>query len=360
MSFFLGNSSQRSEPGTGSASAAPQSAPLIEAEHLVKHYGQTKAVSDVSFRVARGEVVGFLGPNGAGKSTTMKMLTGFLRPTSGRAAILGIDMASHAIEAQRHIGYLPENAPLYDEMMVLDFLGFVADLRGIDGQRRRSQLRRVVERCGLGDVLGKDISELSKGYRQRVGLAQALLDDADLLILDEPTSGLDPNQIVDIRALIRDLGKEKTVLLSTHILSEVQAVCDRAIIINNGQIVADAAPEALGALAGGGIEVVVTLKERNVAAGGAPLAVRLRPALAALPNVMSVQLLPTPGDGDAQASFLLRAQAHADEVREAVFDLAVSEGCMLTDLHQREVSLEETFQRLTKSHSSRPGGRHAA
>ena len=186
----------------------------------------------------------------------------------------------------------------------------------------------------------------------------ALLDDADLLILDEPTSGLDPNQIVDIRALIREVGKDKTVLLSTHILSEVQAVCDRAIIINQGRIVADAAPDALGALAGGGIDVVVTLKVRNASANTQALGDRMRARLSGLPDVVSVQAMAASAAGTS--TFVMRARAQADDVREAVFDLAVSEGCMLIDLHQREMSLEETFQRLTKNDAAKAGDRHAA
>lgn len=353
MSRSLGHESRSSNSFTDS-DAAPQAA-LIEADQLVKHYGETQAVRGVSFRVTRGEVVGFLGPNGAGKSTTMKMLTGFLRPTSGRARIMGIDMAHDALEAQRHIGYLPENAPLYDDMMVIDFLRFVADLRGLSPQRRSAQLRSVTDRCGLGSVLGKDISQLSKGYRQRVGLAQALLDDADLLILDEPTSGLDPNQIVEIRALIRDLGRDKTVLLSTHILSEVQAVCDRAIIINNGRLIADATPEQLGAQAHGGVRMMASLRARG---DGVLEHARIHKALMALPLVTEVQAAGEPHD--REASFFVVASGDDDALRESLFDLAVSEKLILSNLQKHEASLEETFQRLTGAQESPAGGRHAA
>jgi ABC-2 type transport system ATP-binding protein len=337
------------------SSAQAAATPLIEAEHLVKHYGATEAVRDVSFRVHRGEVVGFLGPNGAGKSTTMKMLTGFLRPTRGRARIMGIDMAEDALEAQRHIGYLPESAPLYDDMMVVDFLSFVADLRGIVGARRRTQLRSVVEQCGLGDVLGKDIAALSKGFRQRVGLAQALLDDADLLILDEPTSGLDPNQIVEIRALIRQLGRDKTVLLSTHILSEVQAVCNRAIIINQGTLVADAAPDKLAGQLEGSLSLAASFRARPGAE------VDRTALLAAVGNLPMVQrAVPAPAQNARDAAFAVTGQGDEGALREAVFDLAIAHELMLVDLHRNETSLEETFQRLTGAQQQAGEGRHAA
>lgn len=354
MSRSSGGHESHSSNSASDAEKAPPAA-LIEADQLVKHYGTTEAVRGVSFRVTRGEVVGFLGPNGAGKSTTMKMLTGFLRPTSGRARVMGIDMAHDALEAQRHIGYLPENAPLYDDMMVIDFLRFIADLRGLSAQRCRTQLRNVTERCGLGSVLGKDISQLSKGYRQRVGLAQALLDDADLLILDEPTSGLDPNQIVEIRALIRDLGRDKTVLLSTHILSEVQAVCDRAIIINNGQLIADATPEQLGAQAHGGVRMMATLRVRGEAALDAA---RIQQALSTLPLVTRVE--PAGAAQAREASFLVAASGNDDALRESLFDLAVAEQLILSNLQKQEASLEETFQRLTGAQEHPAGGRHAA
>lgn len=332
-----------------------QQQPLIQAQNLVKHYGSMAAVRDISFRVHRGEVVGFLGPNGAGKSTTMKMLTGFLRPTQGRASIMGIDMAQHAKLAQRHIGYLPENAPLYDEMMVIDFLRFIGEVRGIAKAKLGPSLRDAVMRCGLGDVLGKDIGTLSKGFRQRVGLAQALLSDPDLLILDEPTSGLDPNQIVEIRALIRDLGKDKTVLLSTHILSEVQAVCSRAIIINQGTIVADATPEALGA-GDGGMVVQATLRGRQ---GSAVALDVLREQLERIPGVSQVRAgIPGP---DGSADFEIRGSStQSIDLREAIFEVAVAQNCCLLNLHRQQVSLEETFQRLTGAQSNTQGVKHAA
>ena len=318
--------------------AEPTAKAIIEARGLRKDYGSTVAVRDVSFRIARGEVVGFLGPNGAGKSTTMKMLTGFLRPTSGAAVVGGIEVERDPLEARRRVGYLPENAPLYDDMMVVDFLGFVGELRGLSGERLHERLRTTCERCGLGSVLGKDIGQLSKGFRQRVGLAQALLHDPDVLILDEPTTGLDPNQIVEIRDLIRELGRDKTILLSTHILPEVQTTCGRAIIIHEGRLVADDATTALTA-ADGGARIRV-----EVASGDGVDAARAAAWLRSVPGVASVAA--ASGETAGALAFDLRAEAGADP-RAGLFRGAVEAGLVLVELHREHVSLEETFRQLT-------------
>lgn len=328
------------------------SQPMIAADHLVKNYGASPAVKDISFTVHRGEVVGFLGPNGAGKSTTMKMLTGFLRPTSGQARIAGFDMAQDRLAAQKRIGYLPENAPMYEEMMVIDFLQFVAEVRGLSGNYLKGRLAHVVDRCGLAHVLGKDISQLSRGYRQRVGLAQALVHDPDLLILDEPTSGLDPNQIVEIRALINDLGQDKTVLLSTHILSEVQAVCSRALIINQGEVVADDTPDAL-VRSNDGAMVALTLRGLQ---GSVLDATAVAAVLRQLPLVRDVA-------ATAQADGTVAVSVHsakASDAREALFACVVANGWCLLEMRRQGQSLEETFQRLTGKQACAPGDRHAA
>jgi len=318
---------------------------MVEARALRKDYGATRAVDGISFEVSRGEVVGFLGPNGAGKSTTMKMLTGYLSPTAGSAVVGGIDVAQDPLAAKRLIGYLPENAPLYEDMMVIEFLNYVADIRGLVGTARHDRLETVCRRCGLREVLGKNIGQLSKGYRQRAGLAQAILHDPALLILDEPTSGLDPNQIVEIRELIKDLGKEKTVILSTHILPEVQASCGRIIIINNGKLVADDTPEMLAGGDGAAVVRVVV-----AAANGAPLAeATLRGQLAAVAGVKRVDAAPAEGDGTF--GFRLRCEGGADP-RAAVFRAAVAGGFVLLDLHRERVSLEETFRQLTRGEGS--------
>ncbi len=226
--------------------------PMIEASGLSKFFGGFAAIRDVSFAVPRGQVAAFLGPNGAGKSTTLRILTGYLTPSEGTARIAGLDISAHRIEAAAHIGYLPENGPLYPEMTPLELLRFFGEARGLDSPRLKERIEAVVTQCNLQGVLEKSIRKLSKGYRQRVGLAQALLHEPDILIMDEPTSGLDPNQIRDVRRLIRQLGDSKTVLLSTHILQEVEAVSDRVILIHEGRIVFDGT--AAGMAAGGSLE----------------------------------------------------------------------------------------------------------
>jgi ABC-2 type transport system ATP-binding protein len=218
---------------------------MIEADGLTKYYGQFIATEDISFRVPRGEIVAFLGPNGAGKSTTMKMLTGYLAPSAGRARIAGYDMSTHRLEGAAHLGYLPENGPLYPDMTPRSLLEFFADARGLTGDHREQRIEAVVKQCELGSVIGKAIGKLSKGYRQRVGMAQVLLHEPDVLILDEPTSGLDPNQIREVRETIRRLGQQKTILLSTHILQEVEALADRVILIAEGRLRFDGTPAEL-------------------------------------------------------------------------------------------------------------------
>src|SRR5882672_2980897 len=225
---------------------------MIQVENLTKDYGPARAVDKVTFNVRKGEVLGFLGPNGAGKSTTMKMLTCYLAPTAGKAKVAGFDVFDQSLQVRQRIGYLPEDTPIYRDMTVLEYLQFAAELRGMDPTKTPARIREIGGRCGLGDVAGKLVGELSKGYRQRLGLAQAMLHDPDILILDEPTSGLDPNQIVEIRSLIKEIGREKTVILSTHILPEVQATCSRILIISGGRLVADGTPEALRAREKGG------------------------------------------------------------------------------------------------------------
>ena len=220
---------------------------MLEINNLTKNYGRHTVVDDLSFRCGSGEVLGFLGPNGAGKSTTMKMVTGFVAPSAGTAAVCGHDIQTDTLAAQRRIGYLPEGAPLYAEMTPAGFLDFIADIRGLRGSNRQARLDEVIERLHLGPVLDQTIDTLSKGFKRRVGLAQAILHDPDVLILDEPTDGLDPNQKHEVRELIRSMSEEKLIVISTHILEEVEAVCTRAIIIAAGKILADDSPENLAA-----------------------------------------------------------------------------------------------------------------
>jgi len=213
--------------------------PSILVEDITKTYGDFRALNRISFEIQPGEIVGFLGPNGAGKSTTMKILTCFMAATEGRAAVAGFDVYTQSKQVRSRVGYLPENVPLYQDMIVYDYLNFIAEMREVPRAQRRKNLDEAVERTGLGAVIQRDIHELSRGYRQRVGLAQAIIHRPDVLILDEPMTGLDPNQIIEIRDVIKELGRESTILFSTHILQEVSAVCDRIIILNQGEIVAD-------------------------------------------------------------------------------------------------------------------------
>jgi ABC-2 type transport system ATP-binding protein len=321
---------------------------MIRIEGLTKSYGATQALRGVSFEVPRGQVVGFLGPNGAGKSTTMKILAGFVTPTSGTAKVNGIDVSADSVASRRLIGYLPENNPLYEEMMVRDFLDFIAEVRGIPKAQRAERIRSAVERCGLRAVLGKDIHQLSKGYRQRVGLAQAIVHDPDLLILDEPTSGLDPNQIVEIRSLIKDLGREKTVILSTHILSEVQSTCSRVLIINDGRLVADDAPDRLGKGEGGTVTVVLASRTGAMLQSDA-----VRSLLERVAGVTGVET--AEGEGSGTLGFKLRYGT--EDIRRSLFEAAVQNDLCLLEVKRQHVSLEETFRKLTAG--ERPSGGEA-
>lgn len=313
---------------------------MIRIEGLTKHYGPTQAVKGLTFEVPRGQVVGFLGPNGAGKSTTMRILAGSLNPTGGKAFVGDVNVVEDPVGARKLIGYLPESNPLYDEMMVVEYLRFVADVRAVPRDVRAARIKSAVERCGLSGVISKDINQLSRGYRQRVGLAAAILHEPDLLILDEPTAGLDPNQIVEIRNLIKDLGKEKTVILSTHILSEVQSTCSRVLIINEGRLVADDTPERLTAGADGSGEIALVLGHRH---GQALDAAAVRASLSAMAGVTAVEV--TEGEGAGTLGF--RVRHGADDVRRTLFETAVKNDWVLLELKRTQVSLEDTFRKLT-------------
>ena len=321
---------------------------MIEVANLSKRFGPTIAVEGVSFGVTRGEVVGFLGPNGAGKTTTMRMLTCYLPPDAGTAQVAGYDVTRQPLEVRRRIGYLPESAPLYAEMGVLDYLSFIAEVRGLDGARRRQRIRDMIGVCGLERVVRKDIGELSKGYRQRVGLAQTLIHDPDVLVLDEPTSGLDPTQIIEIRELIKQIGREKTVILSTHILPEVAATCTRVIIIHNGRLVADGSPEELSERARGGDRMYATFR------GPAP---EIEAALAGVSGVRALRALGQPVAG--RVRFEITA-AHDAEVGERIFALAVENRWPLSELSAEASTLEDVFIQLTQSDAGAGAGEAAA
>ncbi len=307
---------------------------MIEVRSLTKKYGAERAVDGISFNVDRGEVLGFLGPNGAGKSTTMKVITCFLPPTEGTVVVDGDDVRQQPLEVRRKIGYLPENTPLYHDMTTYDYLRFVAEMRSIPAVEQSDRIAEMVDVCGLETVLGKRIEALSKGFRQRVGLAQAMIHNPPILILDEPTSGLDPNQIVEIRELIKTVGREKTVILSTHILSEVQASCDRVLIINRGRLVADGTPDDLLATFAGG---------QRLQFGLARPGLDVDEKLSALEGVRVVERR---NMSDDEVVWTLAADGSADR-RPALFSLAVSEGWNLIELHRDRANLEDVFRQLT-------------
>ena len=306
---------------------------MIKTEQLTKRYDSLTAVDDVSFHVGPGEVLGFLGPNGAGKTTTMRMLAGFVTPTSGRASICGHDVESEPLKAKAALGYLPEGAPLYGEMTVRRFLEFIADLRSLTGARRSQRLGHVIEHLQLGGVLDQTIETLSKGFRRRVGLAQAIMHDPPVLILDEPTDGLDPNQKHEVRTLINDMARDKIIVISTHILEEVDAVCTRAIIISRGRIVADDTPTGLAARSRYHNAVSMQLEQPAQLAAA-------RAAVAALPAVAEVEV----SERDARLTALPRAGA---TILPAVSDLAVRAGLKLKELHLESGRLDEVFRTIT-------------
>ncbi|MEC7949204.1 MAG: ATP-binding cassette domain-containing protein [Myxococcota bacterium] len=312
--------------------------PAIEVDDLHKSYGAHVALRGISFSVDEGEVVGFLGPNGAGKSTAMKIITGFLSPSSGGARVMGHDTLGAPIAARSHIGYLPENAPIYPDMRVRDYLDYVGRVRGMGTAERTRGIDRVADQCGIPDRLGQRVGALSKGYRQRVGLAQAMLHEPPILILDEPTTGLDPNQIVEIRNLIREIGRKRTVILSTHILSEVQATCDRVVIINQGHLVADGATDAVTARTRGGQLLQVLFAAGSVDPG----ADAVRRAVEAVEHVTSVRVLTS----TAPDHYAFEVLADGD-VRAALFRVAVVQGLDLLELAPERTNLEEVFRRLT-------------
>jgi ABC-2 type transport system ATP-binding protein len=306
---------------------------MIHVEGLTKRYGQSLAIDNVSFHINKGEVVGLLGPNGAGKTTTMKILTCFISATSGKASINGHDTFDEPLKVKEQIGYLPESCPLYHDMDVTTYLRFSAEVRGIPAGKRKAAVDRVISDCDLGKVTFKLIGHLSKGYRQRVGLAQALIHDPALLILDEPTSGLDPNQIRDILSLINNLGQEKTVIHSTHILSEVETTSDRVLIINNGRIVAQGTPKELMSRSSG-TTVYVTLKGSDA-----------QGQLSAAPFVKKAEKL-----SDAKDGFVRLAVQGADQrdVALDVYKLAVEKNWLVSELKAETASLEDVFAKLTR------------
>jgi len=312
---------------------------MIEVTHLVKDYGPIRALDGVSFNVNRGEVVGFVGPNGAGKTTCMKILTGFISATSGGATIGGNDIVEQGLAVRSLLGYLPENAPLYSDMTVREYLTFVARIRHIPGPSIDRRIHETAEVVGLSDRLDQETGTLSKGFRQRTGLAQALIHNPPVLILDEPTTGLDPNQIVEIRNLIRDIGLDRTVILSTHNLSEVTAVCNRIIIIHQGRIVADGTQQGIREVHGGAYSVML-----QIAPGpSCPDVAGAMADLGTVPGCVGVDHV----ESEVPCSFRIRA-AEGVDLRGDLFCLAVARKWTLLEIRNEQLDLEMIFQRLTR------------
>lgn len=307
---------------------------MIEAENLTKIFNGIKAIDGVSFRAAKGEVLGLLGPNGAGKTTTMRILTGYMPPTSGTARVAGYDVLEHSLEARRRTGYLPENPPLYNEMTVQSYLEFVARLKGVPRQRRREEVAAAMRRCSIEDVKNRIVGRLSKGYKQRVGLAQALLNSPEVLVLDEPTIGLDPKQIIEVRELIKELGGEHTVILSTHILPEVSMTCQRVVIIDRGRIVAVDTPENLTAKLKGAERIFLEVEapERE-----------LCDKLKSIAGVIKVEV---ERRSNGRLNLMVESQLERD-VRRELAAAVVQNGWGLLEMRSVTMSLEDIFLKLT-------------
>jgi len=312
---------------------------MIEVENLTKYYNDLCAVDHINFNVRKGEILGLLGPNGAGKTTTLRMLTGYLRPTTGTIRVKDYTIREHTVEIKRLLGYLPESAPLYYDMLVYDYLDYVANMRELDRNRKLSRIRDMADLCGLNDVMHKPIGELSKGFKQRVGLAHAMISDPEILVLDEPTLGLDPNQIVEIRDIIRRIGKEKTIILSTHILSEAEAACDRIVIIHRGKIVADSVTETLKQSVSGECVIHISLKNADFES--------VKKKLGSVEGMVS--LVPT-GEVDDTLNVKLTCRP-SEDLRGDIYRKIKRTAWILLEFRQETKTLESIFQDLTKENS---------
>jgi ABC-2 type transport system ATP-binding protein len=314
---------------------------MIQVENLTRYYDDFCAVNRINLNISRGEIVGLLGPNGAGKTTTLRMLTGYLRPTSGAIRVKGLSVDTDMLAIKRLMGYLPESAPLYPDMLVYDYLSYVAGLRGIDRRDRLSRIRAMADMCGLDEVMHQPVAELSKGYKQRVGLAHALINDPEVLVLDEPTSGLDPNQIVEIRDIIRRIGQEKTIIFSTHILSEAEATCDRIAIIDKGRIVAD---ESTGGLKQKAVQdhyIHLTLVGADPA--------KAKSLLADIPGVSDIRETPEAENGPAAGELRLQMRCLADaDPRREIYGRIRATDWVLLEFRSEAPSLENIFRKLTR------------
>ncbi len=310
---------------------------MIQIDKLTKYFGDVRAVDNISLEIRKGEIIGLLGPNGAGKTTTLRILTCYLRPSSGTVRVKDFDIHDNALDIKKMIGYLPESAPLYPDMIVFDFLCFLADIRKLDAVKKDSRIKELANLCGLNEVMHKPIQELSKGYKQRVGLAQAMMNDPEILVLDEPTSGLDPNQIVEIRDIIKEIGKEKTVILSTHILTEAEATCNRVVIINKGKIVADGSTDDLKKEAGRDFIMNISLVHHDFE--------EVRNAFSSLTEVKDV--IHT-GSDNGVMNFYLSCKSEGKDIRPFIYGIIRQRNWTLLEFHKETRTLENIFRELTK------------
>ena len=309
---------------------------MIQVENLTKYYHALCAVDLINFNIESGEIMGLLGPNGAGKTTTLRMLTGYLKPSSGNIRVKGLSIEKHILEIKKILGYLPESAPLYHDMLVFDYLNYVAAIRQIDGNQQMVRIRHLADLCGINEVMHQPIGELSKGYKQRVGLAHAMMNDPEVLILDEPTSGLDPNQIVEIRKIIKEIGQEKTIIISTHILSEAEATCDRIVIISQGKIVADGSAENLKQSTRG--QNIMKLSVQNA---------DFKTVQETLSDIPGLDDIKPVSESDSLLNVNLSFSSTAD-LRPEVYRRIKKTDWILLEFHQETQSLENIFRELTK------------
>jgi ABC-2 type transport system ATP-binding protein len=312
---------------------------MIHVENLTKYFDDFCAVDQINLDIQKGEILGLLGPNGAGKTTTLRMLTGFLSPTSGDIRVKDYSIDEHTLEIKTLLGYLPESAPLYHDMLVFDYLDFVANIRSIGKDKKMPRIRQLADLCGINEVMHKPISQLSKGYKQRVGLAHAMMNDPEILILDEPTSGLDPNQIVEIRDIIKEIGKTKTIILSTHILSEVEATCDRVVILNQGKIAADQTTEELRQGAGGEYTINISLLDADLES--------VKTELGSFDQVTFQEALDKKSEDESALHVRLKCKASSD-LRGDIYRKIKQTDWTLLEFHQETQSLEDIFRQLTK------------
>jgi len=309
---------------------------MIQVESLTKYYNDLCAVDQISFDISKGEIMGLLGPNGAGKTTTLQILTGFLRPTSGQIKVKDFSIDEDSLQIKKLLGYLPESAPLYHDMLVYDYLDYVANIRRLDSSKKISRIHQLADLCGISEVMHKTINELSKGFKQRVGLAHAMMDDPEILVLDEPTSGLDPNQIIEIRDIIKQIGQEKTVILSTHILSEAEATCDRIVIINKGKIVANDTTNTLKQSAGGNNLINLSLQDAEFESVKQHLA-----SIGKISEIIKVS------DDDGILNLQLTCASSVD-IRGDIYKKVIQTDWTLLEMHQETHTLENIFRELTR------------